>query len=143
MNDSIIQRLIGAVVLICVALILWPMVFSEYHGPPLNQQSEIPTMPTFTKYTVDEPVRSDKIEPVQAAKLEKQPIVSPDQQKIVSDTDQKPQLDDRGLPEAWVLQVASFTEASNAEDLNNNLKQKGYKSFTREISSSEGPTIRV
>lgn len=146
-NDGLKQRLLGAVVMSCIALILWPLIFSDVSGPEVDRRSQIPPLPAFEKYTVTEPVRPINIEPVAqageatvAAKLaaaEKLAEVKPEA------TAAKPSLDERGLPRSWVIQVASFKKKSNAKDLMLALQQRGLKAYTRVQSTAKGSSTRV
>ncbi len=142
MNDGFKQRLVGAIVLACIALIVWPVIFSDPGGPSLDRRSQIPATPTFDKYTVPEPVRPDNIEPVAVAKVQPEPDVLPEK-SVITEQDNKPKQDKRGLPESWVLQVASFAKAANAKELKQALQKKGYKAFTRNITTKEGKSTRV
>ncbi len=63
MNDGFKQRLVGAIVLLSVALILWPVVFSDSR-PDIDQVSQIPPTPAFKKYTVPELVRPQALAPI-------------------------------------------------------------------------------
>ncbi|MEE8057879.1 MAG: SPOR domain-containing protein [Pseudomonadales bacterium] len=158
MNDGFKQRLVGAIVLACLASILWPVIFSGPNSPALDRRSQILEMPVFKKYSVAEPVRPDNIERVVRPKVEElsAALVTPAKRVSLSAVDnasrladKSPRLDDRGLPESWILQVASFTKASNAEALKLALQKKGYKAFTRYIATDvvtkqgEGNVTRV
>ena len=147
MNDSLKQRSIGAIVLACIALIVWPVIFSDPGGPSLDRRSQIPATPDFKKYTVPEAVRPDNIEPVAVAKVEPEPIAAPEAAVSAKNdkkaVQEKPRQDERGLPESWVLQVASFTKAANAEELKLALQKKGYKAFSRPVVTKEGKATRV
>ena len=64
MNEGFRQRLVGAVVLACLALIFWPMVFTNVSSPEVDRRSQIPAMPSFEKYSVAQPLRPENIDPV-------------------------------------------------------------------------------
>ena len=144
MNDGFKQRLVGAIVLLLLALILWPVVFSDPR-PDIDKISQIPVTPTFKKYAVAAPVRPKAIAP----------ISRPVEQNILAESDQAmtaqsagksappPVIDASGLPEAWVLQVASFSLKKNANELKNQLQAKGYKAFTRTVGSGGSLSTRV
>ena len=142
MNDSLKQRLVGAIVLSCIALILWPVIFSAPGGPSVDRRSQIPAVPEFNKYTVPEATRPANIEPVPAAKIAPA-TVAPAEPATAPAAADKPGQDPRGLPESWVLQVASFSKAANAKELTEALQKQGYKAFSREIVTTEGRATRV
>ncbi len=161
MNDGFKQRLVGALVLICLALILWPILFTDVHGPIVSRESQIPTVPSFEKYQIAEPVRSAAVPPVpettgqswqEPSKItstveaaEKDSKASSPAQKNAKAASPPKQatLDKQGLPISWVLQVASFSNAENARELKRALQDKGYKAYTREVSASKAKATRV
>ncbi|MEH6557098.1 MAG: SPOR domain-containing protein [Oceanicoccus sp.] len=144
MNDGFKQRLVGAIVLLSLALILWPVIFSDSR-PGIDQVSQIPPTPAFKKYTVPELVRPQDIEPI-AKPVEQNTGVDPD--AVMAETSSKkttarPVLDPSGLPEAWVLQVASFSLQKNADELKQSLQGKGYKAYTLTVGSGDSLSTRV
>lgn len=170
MNDGFKQRLVGAVVLSSLVLILWPIVFSQSTGPVVDKRSQIPKAPVFEKYTVPKPDRPVSIEPIvgtvepvnpigqvdmvgQAdsveqvddnASLASIPVVEP--KRPMARLKQPPktqQLDKKGVPIAWVLQVASFRKQQNATELKTALQKKGYKAYTRRIKRGSTESVRV
>lgn len=145
MNDGFKQRLVGAIVLLVVALILWPVIFTDPDGIVMDRTSQIPPAPAFEKYHVDKPVRPQTIEPANKPKPAAVKPAPKLQSKIQARSEAKPvpKLDKKGLPEAWVLQVASFTQPQKADDLKQALQKKGYKAFTRVKSTKEGKLKRV
>lgn len=145
MNDGFKQRLVGALVLICIAVILWPIIFSDPNQEILGRSSQIPDMPVFEKYSVAKPQRPDNIEPVIIAPVEPEAVkpASTADNRGAAPKPQQPGQDSRGLPKSWVLQVASFSQASNAEELKRALQKKGYKAFTRKVGTQQGSAIRV
>ena len=162
MNDGFKQRLVGAIVLICGALILWPVLFSDTTAPVVDQHTQIPPMPEFKKYEVPEPSRPENVIPVADAPVEQEPPVdqapvsdrAPAQQGRASSADKKavkappkasstPVLDKHGLPQGWSLQVASFSQAGNADELKAKLLKLGYKAYTRTVVTKGGDVVRV
>lgn len=142
MNNRFMQRLVGAIVLVCLALILWPVVFSGPGNKALDKQSQIPPRPVFDEYTVPEPDRVVGVEPV-ATTPATIPAAVPKQPTVEPESFPEPGLDDRQLPIAWVLQVASFSQQSNAKELMQTLQKSGYKAFTRDVGSKEDRSTRV
>jgi DedD protein len=170
MNEGFRQRLVGAVVLTCLALIAWPIVFSDVSNPVVDRRSQIPPMPVFEKYSIEQPTRPKDIDPVPDAEIE--PVsdaeladIEPNESAVsgnvvdepkaalasstendeaaVSVVDEKPGLDDRGIPASWVLQVASFSQEKNANELKLKLQQQGYKAYTRKVTTTDGFATRV
>ncbi|MDC3332707.1 SPOR domain-containing protein [bacterium] len=173
MNDGFKQRLIGAVVIISVLLISWPLMFSDNNLPIVSRNSQIPPMPEFEAYqpvkpvapsvrpvaapssVVDKPVTQTAITTnivpaIQPDVAPKKPVKKPVAKPIIKPpvTKEKPVLstassDINGVPVAWVLQVASFTSAANADALKLDLQKRGYKAFVKVIKGSDGVVTRV
>lgn len=70
------------------------------------------------------------------------PDAAQPRQPTVSAADE-PGLDQRGLPEAWVVQVASLGNAGNAMKLRDQLREQGYKAYTETVSAANGTATRV
>ncbi len=145
MNDGFRQRLVGALVLICLALIIWPILFSDRSAPPMERGSQIPPLPAFETFSVAEPVRPETVEPVDTVIVEEQApagqaAAEPEPATQQDKAKRQVALDKRGLPVAWVLQVASFTRQQQADELVKKLQRKGYKAFAK-ASAVEGKTV--
>lgn len=52
MQSSIIQRIVGAIVLAVIIAILWSLVFEDFEPEKLNQNTQIPETPAFEKFEV-------------------------------------------------------------------------------------------
>ena len=139
MNDGLKQRLVGAIVLLCLALILWPVIFSDTERSVVDRNSQIPPMPDFEKFTVSEPVIPEQQQP-QLQQPEPVPEIA-----NVENTQptEKPQLNDANLPVSWVLKVGSFKEPGNAETLKLALQKLGHKAYTRSVTTANGRATRV
>jgi DedD protein len=72
-----------------------------------------------------------------------------DESVLASDTDQtvtgpvSPNLDERGIPIAWVLQVASVSTREKADDLTARLIEEGHKAYNRSIRRDGNVLFRV
>lgn len=147
MNDGFKQRLVGAVVLACIALIIWPILFSDSNRPVVDRNTQIPSVPEFKQFEVKKPVRPANVEAADVADLFIDPVESkpatkaPESDKKVAK--ETPQLDRRSIPVSWTLQVASFSKQANANDVKAKLQAKGLKAYTRSIKSKEGNVTRV
>lgn len=47
------------------------------------------------------------------------------------------------MPVAWVVQAASYSEASRADKLRDRLMDEGYKAYTRTVTTDKGRFVRV
>ncbi len=54
-----------------------------------------------------------------------------------------PQLDSAGLPQSWVVQLASFADVDNARNLLARLQGAGYKAYIRSVVGDQGERSRV
>lgn len=52
-------------------------------------------------------------------------------------------LNDRGLPDAWVIQVASLSSQEGANKLRDQLQAEGHKAYVRAVPSANGNIYRV
>jgi DedD protein len=143
MNDGLLRRrILGAFVLVCLAVILWPIIFSDVSGPFVDTRSQIPQSRTFSEYKVPEPAVPEAIAPVQSRDIP-EPKETVEKPTTSAAAAPKPKLDTRGLPIAWVVQVGSFSDQKNARSLKTRLQKKGYKAYTETAQTDKGQTIRV
>lgn len=159
MNEVLKQRLVGALVLIALGVIFWPIIFVEPGMEPMLLGSQVPKAPEIAYFELDPPQPSANVaavnEKVEQAEQSRSISVDPDidsqdsepvvptkkKSKIIS-TD-KPKLDNKGIPIAWVLQVASFSHREKANKLQQDLIKMGYKADTRVIRSGSAKMVRV
>jgi DedD protein len=163
-NISLKQRLIGAVVLLSAALILWPILFSDVASPVVDRRSQIPPIPEFEKFSVSKPQRPAGIPGVidhREQVAEQEPVSDSLSERANNKAVGKPaptavetpkpvqegvalaQLTQEGLPVYWALQVGSFRQQDKAEVLVKSLRDKGYKVDTRTVTTSKGTSVRV
>jgi len=163
------QRLVGIIVLAALAIVFVPVFFNLEPSVPIDETSQIPPAPEVEPVTIAEPepppveyrvpdheaafrLDSDlaaqggdaKTQPPTAT----QPAKAPQAQERVETPTKKapeaaPALAATGLPESWVIQVASFREASAAEQLNVKLQNGGHKAFVRQGVSGGHAVHRV
>ena len=155
MNPILRQRFVGALVLIALCVVFWPIVFVE----PVEQQS-IELRPTPERPRVDtSPIAKPESPEAKVRDVVKPPEVDRESQmrademtRLVDgesdrnlselnavDSVQKlelrdaapivPVLDAEGYPQAWVLQVATVSSESRAKTLVEQLVSKGYPAF--------------
>jgi DedD protein len=148
------QRIVGAVVLIAVALIFLPLIFDGEGSYRQPISSRIPPPPLIS--ILPEPVQSRPIIVADTEEIlieqDTQPPsgVSDELEDSVEVTDsvpvfsrELPQLDERGLPEGWSVRLGSFSIAENAKNLLDRLQASGYKAYTRKADGDQGDLIRV
>ncbi len=148
MEKGLKERLVGAAVLVILAVIFIPIILDNRQDNDLEiSGSNIPTMPD------NMPSISDKAGMIKH--IEK-PVPMPVEDKTDSDmTEQQSQeksttqqndnkvLRDKVIVSAWVIQVGSFGNQENAEDLNKDLRKAGFRSFIEPLRKNGKTTYRV
>lgn len=163
MNQGAKQRIVGTVVLLTLAFIFLPIVFDGQGSYEPAMTSRIPDSPQVS--ILPEPVQSRPIiiaetETEREAELASPasndaagaevPIAVEAAPESVGGTTSEPvfsrevpQLDRAGLPQAWVVQLASFADVENARNLLARLQSAGYKAYIRSVVGDQGGRSRV
>lgn len=167
MNERMKQRLVGAVVLVSLAVIFIPMLLDggdeggmpmfgsnipdkpDYHFEPLD----IPLEPV-EPIAADKPLLVEKPEPAaepepepgpQAAPVTPEPDVPPQQ----SAQSAEPEAPAPATPDtaqesvAWVVQVGSFSRSENALALRDKLRGAGFTAFVEKLIIDDANVYRV
>lgn len=142
MSESLKQRIVGAIVLVALAIIIIPLVFDFSGERQVDVSSQIPEMPEIEPVVVAEPVRPENITPAK-----------PDEKMFQFGADapaeaeslkaEAPVLSSEGIPVGWVLQIASFKDKAAANELVKKLLADGYRAFLRENKSGKSTVNRV
>ena len=157
MNIQLKQRLIGAVVLVALAVIFIPMLLSgrgdlggsiDGSNIPPEPDFRFPPVPTAPKAPpvaaapvvplgdeVELPVEPDK--PAPAKNTVKTPV------KPVPSIAEKTAPTEPGQLSGWVVQVGSFSARNNAQALRDKLREQGHASFMESIKGASGRVYRV
>jgi DedD protein len=172
MNNILKQRLVGALILVALGVVFWPIIFVEQSVKPLGEAVYIPLRPSVDIAPIEPPnietVRqspsielraedelaesplADVVEkaPVPDLAVEKTALVKVEtKSKPVRQTRKeapvKPAIDADGIPIAWILQVASVSSKENAEELRLSLVNMGYKAYVKKIKTGTSVLLRV
>lgn len=135
------QRIIGAFVLFALALIFFPLLFDLSEETPVDTSAKIPPMPEIKPEIVQEPVKVEDIVPPQPEETVFQPALEPAPEEPREP--EPPAMSSEGVPEAWIIQVGSFSEHEKADNFSNRLKKDGYKSYVEPVKLSQGKMYRV
>ena len=164
LDNGLKQRMVGALVLIALAVIFLPMLLSrEDTVDPL--QVEVPTapvspgLPEAEAPPVEVPVVSEPVpgDPQSAALLEP-PVVEPAPATATATATASPApatpastapvadgLDAASLPVSWSVQLASLSSRENAQKLQQTLRSQGYNAYIRHVEGMNrvfvGPVI--
>lgn len=162
MNDILKQRLIGALILIALGVVFWPIIFVEKGVKSLDEAAHIPMRPSVDTTPLVPPSKeglreSPQIEAnlaLELAELPPQPVsVAVDDKpvetsvkppvKTRTEAPVKPAIDADGVPIGWILQVASVGNAGKAEELRKRLIEMGYKGYVKKIKTGNSVLLRV
>ena len=143
MEQPLKQRLIGAIILISLAVIFVPMLIGEKptdseiisieipEAPKdLELDSRILTLPEQSEEVLAEVSISSK-SGAKVTKLLQPAIPKPPEMKKVE-----------GIT-AWVVQVGSFSDQKNANALSTKLMKAGFTAFVEQSSNNKGDVFRV
>ncbi len=157
MNDQLKQRLVGAIVLVSLAVIFIPMILP---GGGMGDSMNIRKAPPEPDYRFPPPKPAPKAPPMSDAVIvpmgdaEPKPSTSSKKRSSTSDikvnskktvvsTPVKKLNIKPGQVTAWIVQVGSFTSASNAKALRDKLRKMGYSSFVEAVKGKQGMNYRV
>ena len=150
MNTAMKQRLVGTVVIGCLAIIFIPILL-DGEGVPAPEMTasipEAPPMPIAPVIAAERPeINADAIESTQDEISTELNNTRSNQLSAVSDmppAPELPRLNAAGIPATWSVRLASFGQMANAESLVDRLREKEYKGFSRPIETSRGPFTGV
>ena len=122
MDERLKQRLVGAIVLIALAVIVVPgLLDGAGRRSSQIEAFQVPPEPQFSE-AVPQPVARVAAVPKPAA--------------AQTDPDSA-----TAMPTAWAVQLGAFASADNAHALRDKLRKSGYAAFVE--SADEGPRYRV
>lgn len=167
LDKGLKQRIVGALVLVALAVIFLPMLFSRedelrqvvVDAPAMPEKPVIPEV-QLDPVQVPEPVSEDEVPPVEPVPQSPndpivapvQPAAEPQPQAQASETPaskpaEKPVsgLDANNLPVSWSVQLASLSSRTGAEKLQQTLRSGGYNAYIRTFDGMNrvfvGPVI--
>ncbi|WP_444898709.1 SPOR domain-containing protein [Microbulbifer sp. VAAC004] len=173
LNDGFKQRIVGALVLIALAVIFLPSLLDRESKGHISEVSQIPAEPDISPIEIAHPEPVAGVAPAPKAGEIFQPevpekfsnpaegaakfAVSDTQSGKGKDTNDStssvevdtgkqpasPLVDDQGQPMAWVVQVASYKDDSRAQQLRMRLMDEGYRAYTRAVETDKGRFVRV
>ncbi len=138
MNEGMKQRLVGALVLIALATVVLPILFDFDGAYIVDTRSTIPTAPDIQSVEIEKagPLKgatavASHEEMFRFDKSRKAAEHSTSDDRVLQD--QPSGLTAEGIPLAWIVQVASFTDVEKAQILNQQLLDDGYKAYSRRV----------
>lgn len=170
MRESVKHRLIGAAVLAAIAVLFLPSFFKDRQQYQVDTSSQIPSRPSITAVDFNEPTRPEGIEPAPAPETmflpdesEAVPVAQippPEQAAVATEVASSNKsissssttsaasvpvmpLNAQGLPDTWVIQVASLSVQAAANKLRDQLQADGHKAYVRSVPGTTATTYRV
>ncbi|ODS23979.1 hypothetical protein AB835_06095 [Candidatus Endobugula sertula] len=147
MNIKLKERLVGVMVLVSLAIIFLPSLFHRDQHIQVDKTSSIPPKPTVEPIVISHPTNSKRqLKPAPAPEKAFQPFVESkveEKASVNAKKASKPSLNDKGLPNGWVVQVGSFQSELRASELNKKLLAADYKAYSRPVKTSKGQFFRV
>lgn len=162
MNDIIKQRLVGALILLALGVVFWPIIFVEPGERSAPESGGIPLPPAIDATPIAAPgqqglraprewVPDDSVEPpmedVELPTLSEEvaPLVvaAPGEPRTRTVAPEQPVLDSKGVPVAWILQVASVSSAAKADELRDRLLAMQEKAYVKKIEQGQKALYRV
>lgn len=172
MDNLVKQRLVGALILVALGVVFWPIIFVARDGDTRELRVAVPEappvdlspLPTPDSAALRRPPLAQAQAQAQGAEqgpapelFDSDPQVSEplpalparaDTQPPVSleqarETLQAPAIDADGLPIAYALQVATIGERERAETLRDELLKAGYKGYLQRLRRDDRTLYRV
>lgn len=152
MNQAMKQRLVGAIVLGCLAIIFLPILL-DGEGVSLPEMNiVIPNTPSFPEPLALEPERPVILSDTDNLRIDTESesgvivvdAIPVDVSEIEQNVSQQfPELDGNGLPQAWSVRMGLFGDRANAETLIAQLLGQGYRAYSDLLSTSQGELTAV
>ncbi len=146
MDEGLKRKLVGAVVLMAVALIILPQITpsaknAEYLAASVPLEKNPPNMDMPLPKSLSIPV-ADMVSQNQAAGASKSvAAIKVDTETFPASYFEKPIKTNTGQAVVWLIQVGSFAKLENALSIRNQLRKAGYKAF--EQLAQDGIHTRV
>lgn len=147
LDKGLKQRIVGALVLVALAVIFLPMLFSRedelrqvvVDAPAMPQAPAIPEV-ALDPVEVPQPIAEEQVPPVEPLDVpevaEAPPTavpaaVAPVEPSQPAAPAEPARLDASSLPVSWSVQLASLSSRSGAEELQKKLRSQGYNAYVR------------
>ncbi len=155
MHHRLKERLVGAAVLVVIAVIFIPMLLTGPIDSNSISKTNIPERPT-EKFSSKLVTLNDSLMPItevpdstndtlNAELLSQEEIAEKTAEKV---TDEKPVVQEKTINKkvgltAWVVQLGSFSTKVNADKLNLSLRKAGFPAFVEPLTKKGKISYRV
>lgn len=161
------QRLVGALVLTALGVVFWPIIFVDQSLQTPAERLQVPSVETYEPLSsanesefewpdievdASRNPQADSNEPdVEENVVKTAELLAGDTQlpsaaltnKDLTEPPENIELDDKGRPIAYTLQVVSMARKSDAQSVALKLQTLGYKAYVVEVDRPEGVRYRV
>jgi DedD protein len=166
-DEHLKQRLVGAAVLVALAVIFLPSFFQRNERVDIDTRSHIPASPSIEPIVINKPIKPKGIVVPKASELFQPAPPQPssdgvvvenvvkdiksatlkDKESSLNTVAKTPKVDAKlnakGVPLGWVLQVASFKSKDSAEKFAKTLSKGNDRAYFKSVKTDQGQFYRV
>ena len=142
MDAKLKQRVMGAIVMITIAIIALPMLLDGSAEHRDKVEASIPAPPAVAINSLSVEDTRIQMDAMVEASKEKLPEIKPDP-IVEPETTENFSLNDNGLPVGWSLRLGSFKQQENATRLRQSLRDKDYRSYILANQPADDGLFRV
>jgi DedD protein len=157
LNNTLKHRLVGATVLAAIAILFLPSFFKEKQTASVNTKTQIPKPPVIVPVEFK---AAEAVEGIESAPAPETMFV-PDEQSAADESNNNlsanaklssrtassevptMSLNAQSLPDAWVVQVGSFSTKEAANKVRDELQTEGFKAYVRSLQKDGQSVSRV
>jgi len=169
--DGLKQRLVGAFVILSLAVIFLPMIFDNPHEVNKVTLEPVPPKPNFQHIVIEKPKRptfkvvdidpaDKKVKKVDQIKVKKNTTQESAKPKVIKNTkvapiknlvkasekhsSSKPTVSHLPIfKNIWMVQLGTFTRSKNAYELRDRLRKDGFDGHAKDIKIKGKKAVRV
>ena len=129
MSEGLKQRIAGTIVLGLLGVIVLPLIIDFADPAKIDRSTKIPPAPSIQAVALDKAQRPSNV----SEKTTLNPLFDKTLSKPAKLDGVPSGLNSNNLPNAWIIQVGSFIDASKSLELQQNLVEDGHKAFTEKV----------
>lgn len=164
--DGFKQRIIGALIIVSLAVIFLPMLFDEPHQARREQTLEVPPEPEMEPVEVEQPREPEVPESEEAPDIpmadqgeierdgtrddsatvtrdEPESGQKPESEPETGSTPEVQQEESGALRGAWLVRLGSFSNRDNALKLRDSVRDQGMDAHSETVDTDSGTFTRV
>lgn len=125
------ERVLGAILVSAFGFILYSAFLDSSGSVYVDRSTQIPVQSRF----IEPLIITENAAIVDIPDAEAKEIFIPETEISAEEALQSPITDD-GMPNAWVIQVGSFSSVEKADEISNQLIEKSYKAYHRKLQAN-------